>query len=117
MKIPAIVKRDNKEYSFIQKCNDNVFLYIDKETDTRKCFSKYDLGMIDNKRIDKFLNIKTDNKQVKVYDRLTEEEEIYENIYEVSRQLNYTAGTILNRINVKKWLNKRYFIEYVEEEV
>lgn len=115
MKIPAIVKRDNKEYSFIQKCNDNVFLYIDKETDTRKCFNKYDLGMIDNKRIDKFLNIKTYKKQVKVYDRVTEEEKIYKNVYEVSLHLKYAFNTICNCISSKRWLNKRYFIEYVEE--
>lgn len=114
MKIPAIVKRDNKEYSFMRKCNNNVFLYEDKERGFKRCFSKYDLGIVNNKEIDKFLNIKIDKKQVKVYDRLTEEEKIYENIYEVSKQLNYTAGTVLNRINTKKWLSKRYFIEYVE---
>ena len=102
---------------FVQKCNNNVFLYKDKKRGFKRCFSKYDLSIVDNKKIDKFLNIKTDIKQVRVYDRLTEEEKIYKNVYEVSTHLKYAFNTICNCISSKRWLNKRYFIEYVEEEV
>ncbi len=46
MKIPEIVKQNNKEYKFIKKCNDTTFLYQEIKYGYKKCFGRHELGLI-----------------------------------------------------------------------
>ena len=75
MKIPKTVIKGNKKYNFVQACSKDMFLYENEKTKAKETFSKYDLGLLDNKELDKKLKIanKVDFR-IKVYDRLLEEE-------------------------------------------
>ena len=46
MKIPMILNKGNKRYSFIQKCNENLFLYED-QFGIKITFTRFDLKGID----------------------------------------------------------------------
>lgn len=116
MQIPKKITKDNKEYAFIQECNNNVFLYEENKTGFKRCFNKHELGVIDNKKIDRALNIKDKRKAVKVYDSVLEEDTIYENIDMLSAVINYSVSTITTHVNNKKMLGNRYLVEYVKEE-
>lgn len=59
MKIPQTIEKDNRKYKFIKKCNDTTFLYEEIQYGYKKCFSKYDLGLIKPIKIVK--NIKPEN--------------------------------------------------------
>ena len=54
MKIPKyITKKENtrgeaiiRKYKFVEKCNDNLFLYEEANKKYKRCFTKFDLGII-----------------------------------------------------------------------
>lgn len=46
MKIPKIIRKNEHEYIFEKKCNNNLFLYRDMKYGYKTYFSKYDLGLI-----------------------------------------------------------------------
>lgn len=46
MEIPKIITRGNREYIFVQKCNNKVYLYKEKVTGYKETFTLYDLGLI-----------------------------------------------------------------------
>ena len=45
MRIPKYIKRNNRIYEYVKKYP-NHYLYEDKETKAKTCFSKFDLGLI-----------------------------------------------------------------------
>lgn len=45
MVIPKTHIYNNKEYTFVKQCNNNLFLYQCEDWD-RHCFTKYDLGLV-----------------------------------------------------------------------
>jgi len=116
MKIPKKVIRKNREYVFKEICNNNLFSYEDVETKTRTSFTKFDLGLINNEKIDKMLDIKkASGIKLIVYDRLLEKETEYSSMGDASRSLGVHESTIARKINNKEWLKNRWFIERVEE--
>lgn len=46
MKIPKIISKNGHEYIFIQKNNDNAFLYKDLLYGYRETFTRFDLGLV-----------------------------------------------------------------------
>ena len=116
MKIPKTVTKKGRTYTFVQVCNNNMFLYKNDVTGANETFSRYDLGLIDNTFIDEKLDIKKDEGiKVIVYDRLFEKETIYNSLRESANQLNVSVGTIYSKIKKKEWVHNRYFIERIEE--
>lgn len=45
MKIPKYIKRNNRIYEYV-KTYPNFCLYEDEQTKVKRCFSKFDLGLI-----------------------------------------------------------------------
>lgn len=45
MKIPKVVKKDNREYIFVKKYP-NHFMYRDVKLGTNTCFLRHDLGLL-----------------------------------------------------------------------
>lgn len=116
LKIPKTITNKGRTYTFVQVCNNNMFLYKNDVTGANETFSRYDLRLIDNTVIDKKLDIKKcEGVKVNVYDRLFEKETIYNSLAEAANQLNVSVSTIFIKIKEKKWLNNRYFIERIEE--
>ena len=118
MKIPKIVYKNNHTYTFIKQCNDNVFLY-QSDLGFKEAFNKYDLGMIDNRKIDRKIGARTWNNAVYiVYDRLLEKEQEYTNTKKIAADLEVGQATISEKIRNHKWLRNRWFIErrYKDEE-
>lgn len=117
MKIPKKVVKDNREYAFVEVIKNNMYLYENVKTKARTTFSNYDLGLIDNTKIDKIINIdqkRGEPVKVVVYDRLMEEEKEYETIKLASEELGVHSSTIIDKINSKSWLDNRWFIERIE---
>ena len=50
MKIPKTINKNNREYIFEKQINNNVFLYKEKIYGYKECFTKFDLGLITEKR-------------------------------------------------------------------
>lgn len=115
MKIPKTVIKNNRKYTFVQVCSNNMFLYENEKTKAKETFTKYDLGLIDNTELDKKLEIidKTDFK-IKVYDRLFETETVYNTIYEAAKDLGITKDMLYKRITERKWIDNRWFAEKEE---
>lgn len=55
MKIPKIISKNNHEYIFVKKCNDNLFLYEDMLYGFKECFNRHELGLI--KKQERIYNI------------------------------------------------------------
>lgn len=111
MKIPKIVYKNNHTYTFIKQCNPKVFLY-ESELGFKETFTAYDLGLINNKKIDKVVNTKTwTNVIYVVYDRLLEEEKEYGDTQAIANQLNVGIETVRSKIRNHTWLDNRWFIE------
>ena len=99
MKIPKTIRRNNRKYNFVQVCSNNMFLYENEKTKVKETFSRYNLGLIDNKEIDKKLEIyKNEESKIKVYDDNGETETIYSSIYEAANDLNCSPDTLGNKI-------------------
>lgn len=45
MKIPKTYKEDGQEYVFIEKCNNDLFLYKNKKYGYKRAFTTYELGL------------------------------------------------------------------------
>lgn len=115
MKIPKAIIKNNRKYTFVQVCSNNMFLYENEKTKAKETFTKYDLGLIDNTELDKKLKIanKVDFR-IKVYDRLLEEEKTYKTIHEAAENLGITKNNLYDKIVQKKWINNRWFAEKEE---
>lgn len=115
MKIPKKVMKDNREYTFVDVIKGNMYLYENEKTKSRTTFSNFDLGLIDNSKIDKKLHIK-EQKMYKyiVYDRIEENEKEYDDIYIIANELECSANSVRNNIRERKWLCNRYFVERIE---
>lgn len=112
MKIPKIVIKGKRKYEFVQKVNDNLFLYKEVNLGFKETFSRADLKIIDNTEIDKIVKAKPDTKiKVLVYDRLMEEERIYDCTKDVAEALHCSVSYINKRIEHKKWIQNRWFCE------
>ena len=46
MKIPKIIRKNNKEYIFVKQCNDNLFQYKEMIYGYNECFTRHDLGLV-----------------------------------------------------------------------
>jgi len=46
MKIPKIISKNNREYIFVQKNNDKVYLYKEMITGYRESFQAQELGLV-----------------------------------------------------------------------
>lgn len=46
MKIPKIVNQGNRKYKFIKEYKNGVLLYEEITYKYKKCFSKFDLGLV-----------------------------------------------------------------------
>lgn len=111
MEIPKTIYKDNHEYKFIQKCNNKLFLY-ESDLGYKETFDLYDLGLINNRKIDKKINTRVWNNVIYVvYDRLLEEEKEYTNTKSIADELNVGVDTIRSRIRNHNWLDNRWFIE------
>lgn len=49
MKIPKIISKNNHEYIFVKQYNDNLFLYKEMLYGWNECFTKFDLGLVEEK--------------------------------------------------------------------
>lgn len=112
--------RKNKEYEYVGKCNDNLFLYRDN-MGFITAFTKFDLGLIDNKNIDKILrkksiklnNVMIEGDKIIVYDKIENTEIIYSSVAEASRKLNIPRTTLDHKIKNKQWIYNRWFVEKI----
>ena len=117
MGIPKRIHTKFRIYSYIKQVNDKLFLYEDTETKSKITFSKYELGLIDNKQIDRILEIKPKKKnRLVVHDKLTDKEiELFNSQTEVAEYIGVSCMAVNNAIKERKWIKKRYFVEYKEE--
>lgn len=60
LKIPKVIKENGREYQFIKKCNDTIYLYEETKYGYKKCFSKFDLG-IRTKQLERTREVKPEN--------------------------------------------------------
>ena len=112
MKIPKIVIKGKRKYEFMQKVNDNLFLYKEVKLGFKETFSRADLKIIDNTEIDKIVKARPDTKiKILVYDRLFETETLYNETKDVALVLNCSANWINKKIRAKEWINNRRFCE------
>ena len=118
MHIPKKVRTKYREWIYIKQVNDKLFLYEDSITKSKMTFSKYELGMIDNTEIDKKLQIEPkcqNKKKLVLHDILTDKEiDLFHTQAEVAKYLGTSCSTVRKAIIYKKWIKKRYFVEYVE---
>ena len=112
MKIPKIVIKGKRKYEFMQKVNDNLFLYKEVNLGFKETFSRADLKIIDNTEIDKIVRARPDTTiKLAVYDRLMENETIYNTFRDVERVLEIGHAKLVNCIEEHKWINNRWFCE------
>lgn len=59
MKIPKFMKEKQEKrsaiiytYRFVRKCNNNLYLYEEVKYKWKRCFTKFDLGLIKNEKIE-----------------------------------------------------------------
>lgn len=96
-----------KKYKYVQKANDNLYLFENKKTHIKECFDLYDLGGIPEERFCKrYVYI--------LYDNLTQKEFECETIKEVSSICGKNRDVIRQAIYLKRWLDKRWFCEKEE---
>lgn len=55
MKIPKILKRENRKYIFV-KCYKNYVLYEETSTGIKECFNRNELGLIQEKEKTRKIN-------------------------------------------------------------
>lgn len=117
MKIPKKVKKNGRNYTFTKVCKDNMYLYQDDQIKTTTTFTNFDLGLIDNSKIDKEIQIAEIREGFKyiVYDRLSETEKEWTNLRELSKVLHVGRRSIVNAINKRQWVGNRYFVERIEK--
>ena len=127
MNVPKKVRTKYREWIYIKQVNDKLFLYEDAETKSKMTFSKFELGMINNSKIDKILdingkNVKENNiktivrdKLIKVYDKEIEKEYVCNTMSQVAQLTGVTIRSVWYAIQNKTWIKKRYFVEYKEE--
>ena len=112
MKIPKMVVKGKRKYEFMQKVNDNLFLYKEVNLGFKETFSRADLKIIDNTEIDKIVKAKPDTKiKILVYDRLMEKETLYDDVADTAIAMNCSVSYINKRIREKKWISNRWFCE------
>ena len=107
MRIPKTVHKNGHTYTFIQRCNDDLFLYK-SDLGFNETFKRVDLGLIDNLKIDTLMGFK--NYYV-LYDRVTETEKIYYKVTYISKDIDVDPRVLVDCINLKKWIKERYFVE------
>lgn len=112
MEIPKNVIKNGKRYNFIKAYN-NLFLYENEKTKAKEMFSKSDLKLVDNTKIDKVLNIEQRENKFIVYDREEEKEYLCKSQKEISVKFKINMNLICRSIKNKKWIKKRYFIQYM----
>ena len=114
-----IIKK-GKTYEYVSKCNDNIFLFKD-ELGFKTTFTNFDLGLLDNEKIDillkkksiKLNNTMAEGQHVLVYDRLEDTETEYISVAEVSKKINIPRTTLDKRIKNKQWIYDRWFVEKI----
>lgn len=116
MKIPRRVKKHGKVFTFVQKCNDKLFLYED-ENGFKESFSLFDLKKIDNSEIDKLIKRPRVNYYERTFDFdyyvkniATNEEKKYTNIQDIMDDLNLSRSYILYAIKEHRRLRYQYYI-------
>lgn len=116
MKIPRRVKKHGKVFTFVQKCNDKLFLYED-ENGFKESFSLFDLKKIDNSEIDKLIKRPRVNYYERTFDfdyyvmnTATNEEKKYTNIQDIMDDLNLSRSYILYAIKEHRRLRYQYYI-------
>ncbi len=57
MRIPKVISKNNREYIFVEQCNEKLFLYQEMITGYKECFTIYDLGYRTTQIEDKNLHI------------------------------------------------------------
>lgn len=107
MKIPKTIHKNGHTYTFIQRCNKDMFLY-ECDLGYNETFKRIDLGLIDNTEIDKIMGYR--NYYI-VYDKETETEKSYNKITQLARDIDTEQGFVKDCINKHKWIKGRYFIE------
>lgn len=114
MKIPKIIERNNRKYEFVSKVNENLFLYKDLRINKYETFQKFDIVKIDNTKIDEFLNIKTKERKIVIYDRLFNKETVYDNSYEAAKALETSKTNLLKHMYKRKYFKNRWYIERID---
>lgn len=112
MKIPKKIIRGKREYEFVQKVNDNLFLYKEIKLGFKETFSRADLKIIDNTEIDKIVRARPETKiKILVYDRLMETETMYNTFQDVEKILEIGHVKLTKAIEEHRWINNRWFCE------
>lgn len=110
MKIPKYISRKDREYEFVKKCSDNMFLYKNIKTGSQETFTLFDLHLIDNTEIDKKLRIFEEAEYtIKVYDRLYDTETVYNTAKDAAAALEISYFSLLNHLNNKRWILNRWY--------
>lgn len=111
MKIPKTFYKNNHKYIFIKKYNDKVFLYK-SDLGYKEAFDLYELGLINNSKIDQKINRRTwNNYKYIIYDRLLEEEKEYHDVHKIAVDLNVSYEKVRKNIKNHTWLDDRWLIE------
>lgn len=117
MGIPKLKRTKFNTYEFVKKVNDNLFLYQNIKTGVKTTFNRHDLNMIDNSKIDKFLQGDRDRTaKIIVYDKENDTECEFVTQHEVADYIGMSYTTVHDAIKNKEWISKRYFVEYKEVE-
>lgn len=120
MEIPKKKVINGKEYEFVEKCNDKLYLYKDCNG-FKTAFSKFDLGLANNNKIDKLLNrrgTKLNNTAIQghrvlVYDKLENKEIIYASVSDAAKAISIPRTTLDKKIINRQWLYNRWFAEKI----
>lgn len=121
MKIPMILNKGNKRYSFIQKCNENLFLYQD-QFGFKETFTRFDLKGIDNTEIDKLIKrpynivpkgVAVQQTRIILYDTKKFRKKVFKTTKDVAEELEMSTAYINTIIQRNVLLKKRYKIERI----
>ena len=115
MYIPAtIVKKNGQRFKFIVRYGD-LFWYENEKTKVKETFSRYDLRLINNTKIDKLLGIQNESSgKIIVHDKATDDEFECNTQTELAKCLDVSYTTVNYAIKNRRWIKKRYFAEYKE---
>ena len=116
MKIPKKIKKHGKIFTFVQRCNDKLFLYQD-DNGFKESFTLFDLRRIDNSAIDELIK----KPRINYYERnfnfiyhvinlKTKEDKEYSNIEDIVKDLGLSRSYILYAIKEHKRLKYQYYI-------
>ena len=50
MRMQKMIRKNNREYIFEKRINNKVFLYREKTCGYKECFTKFDLGLITERK-------------------------------------------------------------------